>query len=176
MEKRSKKLLGIRIFNIGIFSGLVSAVLTGGASIYAKIGQVAIPAAIAIALCGGGYLYVHEINVALLAARAAATQLQQELAAVTGANSANLKTIDALRAQQMQSEAARMSMDTRDRIAASSAASIQTLIDRDSMICPTVATAGAAAVVAGADGSIAPVLRDTLAALAAAQSPPGASR
>ena len=115
--------MGIRIFNIGIFSGLVSAVLTGGASIYAKIAQVAIPAAIAIALCGGGFLYLHEKNLALLAARATVNQLEQELAAVTGANSANLKTIEALRARQMQSEAARMSMDTRDRIAARSAAS-----------------------------------------------------
>jgi len=123
LKKRSKKLLSIRIFDIGIFSGLVSAALTGGASVYAKLAQVAIPVAIAIALCGGGCLYVREKNLALLAARATTNQLQRELAAVTGANSANLKTIEALRAQQMQSEAARMSMDTRDRIAARSAAS-----------------------------------------------------
>lgn len=155
---------------MGILSELVAIVSTGGADLWVKFAKFAIPLAAAVLTLSAAFLYVHEKDAALARAQAALARSEQALAATTAANTENVKTIDLLRFQQAQAEAARAAMDLRDQIAQNGAAAIRSMIDREALSCPNMpAVAVASPPSPGKDGPMAPVLRDTLSAMAAAQ-------
>ena len=163
---------------MGIISSLAGAVATGGASIGAKIMSYVIGAVILTAIFGGAYFYIHEKNLALAKAQNSLTQAQSQLVVAVAANGADVQTIAALRAQQVQDQAAQMAMDIRDRISQGTAATIQTLIDRESGTCATLPSVSITAnpklpIVVAKDNTVAPVLSDALAALAAVQAGQG---
>jgi len=166
------------LFLVGIISNLVSIVSTGVAGIGGKIVSIAIGVVILIAVLGGCYLYLHDKNLALAKAEASLTLAQSELSSAATANAADLQTIDALRAQELQAQAAQVAMNTRDQAIQTSAATIQSSIDRDAIDCPALTplpiTGNTIAPIAVTkDGIVAPVLGDALAALGAAQANQG---
>jgi hypothetical protein len=159
---------------VSLITSIFSTICSGGASLGGKIIEIAVAVVVLIAVIGGCYLYLHHKNVAIAAAQAAAIQSQTELSSVIAANAEDQKLIEALRAQQVQAEAARVAMTARAQVLQDSVASIQSLIDREAVVFPIAPVASTSARVVGKDAVVAPVLSETLAELAKSQTLPGA--
>ena len=153
---------------------MVGAISCGGASLGGKIVEIAVAVVVLIAVVGGCYLYLHHKNAEIAVAQAVTIQMQTQLSAVVAANGEDQKIIDAMRAQQVRAEAARVAMAARDQVIQNSVASIQGLIDREAVVFPITPVASAATRVVGKDAAVAPVLAETLAELAKRQTLPGA--
>ena len=159
---------------MSLFTSMVGAISCGGASLGGKIVEIAVAVVVLIAVVGGCYLYLHHKNAEIAVAQAVTIQMQTQLSAVVAANGEDQKIIDAMRAQQVRAEAARVAMAARDQVIQNSVASIQGLIDREAVVFPITPVVSAGTRVVGKDAAVAPVLAETLAELAKRQTLPGA--
>lgn len=161
---------------MGIFSGFVTAISGWFSGIGSKFVMILISILVFLAIAAVGYFYVHGKDVKLAAAQAALAQAQSQLNAAQAANNTDINTINALRAQQSQTEAAQAALLVRDQNLQNEAANLTSLIEHDTCApLPVVKISGnsKAPATTGEDGPVAPVLNDTLAALAAVQAKQG---
>ena len=152
---------------MGFFTTVIEAVSTDGASIGVKMIKGIISVIIVCMMFFGAYFYMHHKNEQISSARKETIQIESQISALVATNDEDQKMIDALRAQQLQSDIARSEMRTRDQIIRNSAAAIQSMIDR---------TAGMELIphpvlvrpdLMAKDAPMAPVLAQTMAALMA---------
>jgi uncharacterized membrane protein len=159
-------------------TSLFSSISTFFSSVGSKLVTLVIIMVILVAVAAGVYFYVRHKDQVIAGEQTDVTQLQGQLASAIAANNTNLQLIVALQAQQQQAAVARTAMTGRDQTTENNAASIQNVINHDSLVCPPPATHSAAnqTVAPGKDNVVAPVLKDALQALASAQSASGVQK
>ena len=154
---------------MGFFTTAIEAVSTGGASIGAKMIESMISVLVVCAIFFGAYFYLHHKNEQIASAQAEAVQVRSQISTLVATNDEDQKMIDALRAQQLQSDIARNEMKTRDQIMRNTAAAIQSMIDRATVAMPVPHPVLVRPGLGAKDAAMAPVLAQTMAALAAGE-------